>query len=447
MKKFLVVLLSLGLIVAFAATVSAQPTVKFGGSYYVAGVYQDNPNVTDDVRRNSRAFFQQRVRIQPVFQIAEGLTFTARVDALEKKWGDAEWRRAGALGGQDTTSSRPVVQTAGTAANAQQNFEFERGFVTFLTGIGQFQVGYQSADEWGTAFGDNGTTRPRFVYATKLGPVQLLAIYEKFYEAERSAAAAGRVNADFDTYALAGIYNQKGIEAGLLYKYYLNNSTLVLAAPNTGSQKFTLIAPYMKATFGPVFVEGELNYFFGKAFESKVAGVSDIDMRAYGAYLHAKMNLGPAYVGAQFALASGDDGSDVTKSKTSIAGAGSSWNTTLILNADDLLNWSASTGSANNGKLNTVNYNLYAGFLPTPKLDIKTSLTYARAHKVAATAVNKEKELGLELDVTATYKIYNNLSYMIGAGYLWTGDRFKGNAGTTPIGNDYILVNQLTLSF
>jgi len=43
MKKLLVVLLSLGLIVAFSATASAQPTVKFSGSFYVAGVYESNP--------------------------------------------------------------------------------------------------------------------------------------------------------------------------------------------------------------------------------------------------------------------------------------------------------------------------------------------------------------------------------------------------------------------
>jgi hypothetical protein len=46
MKKFLVVLLSLGLIVAFSATASAQPTVKFGGSYYLVGVYESNPQLT-----------------------------------------------------------------------------------------------------------------------------------------------------------------------------------------------------------------------------------------------------------------------------------------------------------------------------------------------------------------------------------------------------------------
>ena len=43
-------------------------------------------------------------------------------------------------------------------ASAQENFEFERAYVTFKTGIGLFQVGYQGADEWGTV---SATTAPR----------------------------------------------------------------------------------------------------------------------------------------------------------------------------------------------------------------------------------------------------------------------------------------------
>jgi len=50
------------------------------------------------------------------------------------------------------------------------------------------------------------------------------------------------------------------------------------------------------------------------------------------------------------------------------------------------------------------------------------------------------------LDVSATYKIYDNLSYMVGAGYLWTGDYFKGAKNAT-IGNDYAILNKLTLNF
>ncbi len=56
-------------------------------------------------------------------------------------------------------------------------------------------------------------------------------------------------------------------------------------------------------------------------------------------------------------------------------------------------------------------------------------------------------KLGTEFDVTATYKLYDNLSYMVGAGYLWTGDYFKGANANAKVDNDYMLMNKLTLSF
>jgi hypothetical protein len=54
---------------------------------------------------------------------------------------------------------------------------------------------------------------------------------------------------------------------------------------------------------------------------------------------------------------------------------------------------------------------------------------------------------GYELDVTASYKITNNLSYMLGVGYLWAGDYFKGTAPASSVANDYMVVNKLTLTF
>ena len=35
----------------------------------------------------------------------------------------------------------------------------------------------------------------------------------------------------------------------------------------------------------------------------------------------------------------------------------------------------------------------------------------------------------------------------VGAGYFWTGDYFKGASDANKTGNDYLLLNQLTLNF
>ena len=120
MKKFLIVLLSLGLIAAFSMTASAAD-VKFSGSYYVVGVYEDNDALADNDLAPSRAFFFQRVRIEPVFQIAEGLTLSVRMDALEKQWGNTTWKGESPFP-SDSPSSRP--SGGAFPAKAQENIEF-----------------------------------------------------------------------------------------------------------------------------------------------------------------------------------------------------------------------------------------------------------------------------------------------------------------------------------
>ena len=60
---------------------------------------------------------------------------------------------------------------------------------------------------------------------------------------------------------------------------------------------------------------------------------------------------------------------------------------------------------------------------PIPALDLGVSLSYAHADKKMFPEM--KKDYGMELDVTATYKITNNLSYMLGVGYLWTGNYWR----------------------
>jgi hypothetical protein len=454
MKKLLVVLLALGLIVAFGATASAA-NLKFSGSYYVTGNYVNDPYLQDGTASSSypssRAYFWQRFRLQPVFEIAEGLTFTGRMDAMEKKWGDTTWKG----GTSDETSSRRMNTSNG---KVQESFEWERAYVTFLTKAGRFQVGYQAADEWGTTFGDSGTTRPRIMYTTAVGPMILAAVYEKIYEVD-DVAANTRVDADYDTYALFGIFKFKGGEAGLLYKYYTDSSA---SSGIVGGKKTqtNLLSPYMKATFGPVYVEAELAYMFGKAAKFDVANAAtpDVDMKAWNAYVKGQFNFGAGNVGMQLGYSSGDDSvSTDTTFTTFQGGCGTSWNPALLLLNDDLNTQGGGTvtnpAGITNKKLNVMIFNLYAGFNPMAKLNLGASLTYAQAaHKAWRNALgvrteNVGSKLGTEFDVTATYKIFDQLTYMVGAGYLWTGDYFKGTSSSATIGNSYIVKNQLTLNF
>jgi hypothetical protein len=321
--------------------------------------------------------------------------------------------------------------------------------------------------------------------------VTLGLTYEKLFESDTAGLNSPATyntttgypyytNADNDTYAISATYNGKGLEAGLLYKYYVLNTLVNNGAvagtnvdrPHGFSAIRNLISPYVKATFGPVYIEGEAQYWFGKAYqyEAPVVGVSDVDLEAYGLYLKAKTTLGPAYFGALFSYASGDDFSDKTKNKTNPGGAGTNFAPALILMNDALRAWtmrdscaSSSTNFVGNGvagaamsanaptsnKYNNYIYSVFGGFDPTPKLNVEANLIYATVDSKALSATTEavSDKLGTEFDIKATYKIYDNLTYMVGAGYLWTGDYFKGTNSNNEVGNNYLLMNQLTLSF
>ena len=86
------------------------------------------------------------------------------------------------------------------------------------------------------------------------------------------------------------------------------------------------------------------------------------------------------------------------------------------------------------------------GVRPNNKLDLGLSVAYANADKKPS-ATWLYNNYGTEFDLTATYKITNNLSYMLGVGYLMTGNYFKGTSEANQIANDYLVINKLTLTF
>jgi len=457
MKKLLVVLLALGLIAAFGMTASAAD-VKFSGQYYVVGVYENNRTLQDTDSTYSRAYFWNRTRVQTVFQVAEGLSFTTRFDAFEKQWGAVN-RSSNTTEDKSNSGKINVNASTGTAnAALQENLEMEYGYVTFKTMIGQFDVGYMAADEWGTGYADTPGSRNRARWTGVFGPVTLIGIYEKVFEGDTAIGTStptGKVDADRDHYMLAGIYNWKGGAAGLLYKYSTYAATRLDAANPFRTQVHAFL-PYMKATFGPVYIEAEGVYLTGKTAKYESPSTkSDIDKEGYGLYILGKYSFGPAYVGGQFGYTSYDP-NDATKDKSGPAST-TSWKPCLIFGEANLTVWNYGSAvavgnpnvpsSANqiNNKQNLLVYQGFAGINPTPKINVEGAVTYLTADKKPSAFVSDK--YGWEADVKATYKIYDNLTYMVGAGYLWTGDYFKGSIDNNKVGNDYILLNQLTLNF
>ena len=430
MKKILTVLMAAALVFAFAMPAAASD-LKVSGSFYATGYYEDNNSL--GATGPSHALVWQRLRMQPEWQIEEGLKVVARFDALDRRWGEADTSVAG----------------------SDDNVDFDLAWVDFNTGIGNFKVGYQSLGLWGTSFADNNWFGGKVAYSTAFGPLAVFVGWEKY--TENDIVNPTQADSDKDYYSVAAIYQWEGGQFGATVKY--TNDAVnsgATADPDTGyKEKSYLIAPYLKATFGPVAVEAEFNYLMGDVVKYELSSSTRVDQSLEGLsyYVKGTVNLGPAYVGAQYAYVQGDD--QTTSDSEAGQNAGSGYNPFLILYSDDCTTWMGNRGTGNAATDYTDNiltngylYQVFGGVTPTEKLSIWAGFGGATADQATtANATYLNDDIGYEFDVTATYKIYDNLSYMIGFGYLWTGDWWKVDDADAKVDDDYVLLHKLSVTF
>jgi hypothetical protein len=479
MRKLWIVLLSLGLLAALSLPTFAASgaDIKISGQYLINGFYSSNPSLKQDSYAGAGSYgvFDQRLRMQMDLKVAEGLSLVTRFDALEKIWGAKSGTEA-----FDSTS-----RLYSTTAYEQENIEFERAYVDFTTGIGRFMVGYQQFTFWGTPIADGNNTKPGIKYIVASGPSILVLALERNQEGQvRSGIKTyDFLDSDTDIYDVGLIHKWKGGEAGIMYQYaQLKNNRP--SPPTGGAYQGTLhiVDPYIKQTMGPLYVEAEMIWLTGKLakFEPPVSALAeDIDAKDFGLYIKANYDLKPAYVGGIFLYVQGDDYDSLTKQNGGWIKAmsaatnvfepcllfGSYWYNHAVGGQTGFVTSTTSpvTGTAMGSNNYTYFFDNiwmlqgYAGFKPIPKLDLMMSYSWFRADQlpraikgVPVSAGNPEfqsKDIGTELDIKATYKIFDNLSYMVGAAYFWTGDYFKGTSATNQVDDNYLLMHSLNLTF
>jgi hypothetical protein len=507
MKKIWLILLSLGLIMAFSVSAFAVD-VKVSAEYYAGGLYLNKVTVDDGFEnwqgdrgseQPSTAFFFQRLRMGTDFIVSPCLKLVTRFDAMERIWGGARSSGDGGIIGDsdDDDYYVPLANSAGTRAE-NENIAFDLVYIDYTAPIGQFKVGYQKDYVWGTIFADRGEGNPagQIQYWKSFGPVTVFAGYAKEVENNYSATHTGGLfdstitDRDADSYRIAGIYNFQGGEAGALFRWERNATARDFMFFNYNSNVF-VFDPYIKAKIGPVNIQAEAQYWFGNAMkfeETPIWGgmppMSDVSISALSVFVDATANFGVFNVGGSFAYLSGDDPGTTDKLEGSgrpfaINTGGLDWNPCLILFNTDLNYWAGNIyghgHSLNNPFLSNatvVNSEMSnawffqgrVGVKPTPQLDVQLAVSFAQADKKPAYyytmmgfwgpyQAQPGGTYGTEIDLTGTYKITNNLTYMLGVGYLFTGDYFKGvdvwgdSMGGAKVNDDFILINKLILTF
>jgi len=454
MNRFWLVLLSLGLVVVFTTTAMAVD-VKFSGEYSVTGLYLDKTSFKKGTATDgpSTAFYFQRLRVKANINISPGLELITRADIMERAWGAAR-----SAAGTDLARF-----SAGTKAE-NENIAFDYAYFTYTSTIGQIGVGYMSDGEWGTVFSNNANPLPKVHFATMLplagGQLIFGAQAAKVTENSRTAnkLIADGADKDADAYYAFISHKTNSTDVGFLAKYIRNATNRNMAGglvPGTGYKStFTSLLPYAKVNIGPVALQTEIVYTWGDGAKWEGAPAlirqQDIKITGLSGWVDAMVNLDMFYFGGSVAYVAGDDPS----TKDTIEGVnngGADWMPCLIMFNSELNYWAGEQtgfdGSQNDYQMkNAWFFQARGGVKPIDKLNIMASVSFANADK-KPTAAWVYNDYGWEVDLTATYKITNNLSYMLGAGYLFTGKYFKGTSDLNEIGNDYLVINKLTLTF
>ena len=333
MKRFLVIWLALGLLVAFSTSVFALD-VKFSGEYYAAGMYLDKTSLQKDVGP-STAFYFQRLRVRTDFVVAPGLTLVTRFDAMERAWGAT----------RSAAGTTPALDSAGTVAE-NENIAFDWAYINYKSPIGTFEAGIMNDGSTGTIFGDSYSPKGRIKYSNAFGPVTLNLAYTKEREASRTAInnTVNSADADNDKYGIEGVYRWKGGRAGFQINYY--NFANNRPADNY-RRKYALFTPYVITKIGPVALQAEFNYLTGKQQYEAPSLTADKDLQNITGWVDATADFGLFYAGGSLAYVSGDDPGSSDKIEGGIINGGRDWNPCLIMWNYDRTNWAGGLAGYN----------------------------------------------------------------------------------------------------
>jgi hypothetical protein len=267
------------------------------------------------------------------------------------------------------------------------------------------------------------------------------------------------VDEDRDIYFLAFVYKGEGWDGGLLYGYnrnYHSNPDLDITDHN--------FVPYLRGTFGPLKVEGELWYVTGE-LEPSAHGADDTDVDAWAAHGNVGFDVGPVGLSLGLAYTSGDDDPLDNDKENFLRSGGQDWTPLLIMTGYymdsnlgcmgnlNMRNVYTSTGSGLDR--NVLGYTLYyatADWSPMENVVLDFALGYAQINEEDHLEyfegyTGLDDEFGWEFDIGLTWQLMDNLKYNAKFGYFSEGDFWEMGDCNIDRDNTYSFLHALTVTF
>jgi len=411
MKKLLVLSLAVVMVVAFTLPASAFESV-FGGYWRTRAVTQQNFAGDEDLRRtqgnNDRSQVDTRTRLYYTAVLNDNLKFVNQFEF------DAVWGGSGDYG--DIGADGVNVEIRASYIDATM------GAIRMTLGAQPLEIGR------GHIISDIASG---VVLSTKFGDSLIPFTWFKVNE-----GGVATNSEDSDVFALYPVFNfgdNFSLNPFLVYGYSRDgdrgaaNDFSTYGANANSDPDFAVddgIGVYWLGvnadmTFGSFNIWATAIYQGGE-LESQDA--KDVDVKAWLASVGMNVPLGPASLHGQIVYASGDDDEDDSDYEAffGVDGAGAGWSYYWAeIMGNGIFDQQLSAGSTANPS-NLWFANIGASIKPMEKLSLTGDIWYA-AHP-EDDFVTDEKELGLEIDLVATYELVEGLKIDLVGAYLFADD-------------------------
>lgn len=400
MKKLLTI--AVAAVLMFAAAGQAQAALETSGEFRAR--YWNLGNYLKDGA--TAEFWDQRLRLNLDWPIAEGVKLHARADILEGSWGDK-------LVVEKPTDT-PDIYSYVSDSNTRPAISWDQVNLQFAVPNTPLTVtvGRQLA-AWGPGLFVAADNRDRFKLTAGFGGVTALYTYDKYTEVGSLAHDKSDID-DRRQHSVGAIAKVAGWNTGLIYGIVQDDSS------PTHSLTLHAIDGYAMGKLGPVDVKAELTVGFGE--DDHDAPTADQDLEGLLAYLGLSMPAGPATLGLEGVFAQGND-PDTVDNEGALRSDYQSpfWSVILFNNMDYNGFDNQNDYSQDFGLTNAMAGKASASIAPMAGLSLYGAVVYAVRDQVGA---GVDDQMGTEFDLVANYGIAQNVTLTVGGGYLIAGDYY-----------------------
>ena len=472
MKKFL----TIAAVAVFVFTLAAATyAVDFKASGYIrvrSAVYMNTdgaPDATLDNYDDTEAWMDQRFRLKMDLVASEDLYGVIQFEGDSTKWGE---NPAGA--------TRNAAGAWGAGGSDRAAVELKQFYIDFVVpGISEFaRTRVRAGTQWlairGHAF--LGADGAGVKVTTSPGPAKLsLAWFKPGEGTDYQADDTDLYAVDFQL-ALPDF----PVRPGAFFAYW-NANEYPLWTAGLAQADFYWIGVNVDGKIGPANLKTDFIYVNGDV-EQTVATLANPDLDYSGWLVYADVNvpISQFTVGGLFMYATGDDRSEVGISqdrKGYVIPPGSEANPNLSMvfwcstvnDAVDIVGGSNGARTGGNAAVQPRWFGGvwtakgYANFKPLDWLKVTGYAMYIgdtvkdgnaignAVDPAEASGLEDEDYIGIEVGAIADIKIYKELTYSIGAGYLFAGDAMDSFTGVG-VANDspddpWAIVSQLIYKF